>query len=173
MTVVLKQIYWVLMSLKHGDIPIMQKTVLKAALVILIAGLTSCSNYMSDMSGEPSDLTSPSLARQGVVAKSVDQAGNETNVNVTMTGGGEIGAKSMTADDKVKMSRALDAGTGKATHWQNGATGISYTVTPIKKVVIQGNPFCRSYSVVAERGGRTKESSGTACVTTDGSWHTV
>lgn len=151
----------------------MQKTVFKAALVILAAGLASCSNYMSDMSGEPFNEAPVSLANQGVVARSVDQAGNETNVNVTMTGGGEIGARSMSADDKVKMSRALDAGTGKPTHWQNGATGISYTVTPIKKVVIQGNPFCREYSVVAERGANKKESRGTACVTTDGSWHTV
>lgn len=152
----------------------MQKTMLKAALIILAAGLTGCSGNMPGMSGMTSGTPSSQAAgieKKGLVA--VDQTGKETNVNVTMAGGGEIGLRSMDSDDKTKMSRALDAGTGKATHWSNGATGVSYTVTPIKKVVIQGNPFCREYSVVAEKGSNTKETHGTACVTTDGSWHTV
>lgn len=173
MTILLNQIYCDLVSSKHGDITFMRKTVLKAALVVLAAGLTSCSSHMTEMSGPSSGQSTVSQEQHGVVAKSVDKAGNETNVNVTMTGGGEIGLRSMDGDDKTKMSRALDAGTGKSTRWQNGATGVSYTVTPIKKVVIQGNPFCREYSVVAEKSGNTKEARGTACVTTDGSWHTV
>jgi surface antigen len=161
---------------KNGDTTFMQKLVLKTALIVLAAGLTGCSQNMPSISGilpssTPTQAVSPD--KQGVIGKSVDQAGKETNVNVTMAGGGEISLKSMDAEDKTKMSRALDAGTGKSTRWVNGVSGISYTVTPIKKVVIQGNPFCRDYTVVAEKGNYTKESHGTACVTTDGSWHTV
>ena len=79
----------------------------------------------------------------------------------------------MDVNDKQKMSRALDAGTGKATHWENGASGVGYTVTPIRKVTVKGNPFCREYAVQATKGSVTKNINGTACVTTDGSWHAV
>src|SRR6185312_5346192 len=150
---------------EHGDTTFMQKLALKTALIVLAAGLTGCSGNMPSMSSmmpgsssTPAQAVSP--AKQGVIAKSVNQAGKETNVNVTMAGGGEVSLKSMDAEDKTKMMRALDAATGKSTRWVNGMSGISYTVTPIKKVVIQGNPFCREYTVVAEKGNFTKESHG-------------
>jgi surface antigen len=112
-------------------------------------------------------------AASGVVATSVDPTGRETNVNLTMTGGGEIGLKSMDANDKSKMSHALDNATGKSTHWVNGVSGINFTVTPTRKVVVENNPFCRQYLVVIAKGSYQKQFNGTACVTTDGSWHTI
>jgi surface antigen len=111
--------------------------------------------------------------QQGVMARTVDRTGEEKPVAVTMSGGGEIGLQSMDASDKLKMSKALDAATGKSTSWVNSRTNVKFTVTPIKKVVIQDNPFCRHYQVIAEKGNSRKESSGTACVMTDGSWHTI
>src|SRR5579885_991768 len=147
----------------------MQKFVLKMVVVIAAVSLTACSNMpgMSSIPGFGSATNAQGAEKQGLPDASVDQAGKETNVNITMTGGGEIGLKSMDEQDKSKMSHALDSGTGKSTHWANGATGINYTVTPVKKVVIQGNPFCRQYNVVVEKGNYKKEINGTACVTTD------
>lgn len=155
----------------------MKNIYLKLTLIALVASLAGCSDMGGMMPGTsttpqmPSEVPNP--AKQGVIATSVDKAGKETGVNLTMAGGGEIGLKSMDANDKSKMSRALDSGTGKATHWVNSSTGMNYTVTPIKKVVIENNPFCRQYLVVVARGANQKEISGTACVTTDGSWHTI
>lgn len=141
-----------------------------ALFVVFLAGCTSMQGtLMSDESNTPNSV----MSQQGVVGTSVNKTGQESNVNITMAGGGDIGLKSMNSDDKNKMSRALDAGTGKATHWVNGLTGIAYTVTPIRKVVIQDNPFCREYQVDVEKGDMKKQIHGTACVTTDGSWHTV
>jgi surface antigen len=153
----------------------MQKIFIKIALLAAVASLTACSN-MPGMYGIPgfgSSSKAQGTEKQGLPATSVDQTGKQTNVNITMTGGGEIGLKSMDAEDKSKMSHALDSGTGKATQWANGATGINYTVTPVKKVEIKGNPFCRTYVVVVMKGDYKKEVNGTACVTTDGSWHTI
>jgi surface antigen len=107
------------------------------------------------------------------MARTVDAAGEQKPVAVTMSGGGEIGLHSMDATDKQKMSRALDAATGKSTSWVNGRSGIKYTITPIKKVIIQNNPFCRQYQADAEKGDSKKAMNGTACVMTDGSWHTI
>lgn len=153
----------------------MKNMIFKFTLLVLAISLSACSGrsgFPGFMSGGQGEQASASQ-NGGLVGTSVDRQGNERNVNITMTGGGEIGLKSMDADDKLKMSRALDAGTGKATHWENGATGVSYTVTPIRKVVVQGNPFCREYAVEAKRGSVVKNGGGTACVTTDGSWHTI
>jgi surface antigen len=150
----------------------MQKMIFQAVVAILAFTLAGCSDYMPNFSGQSSQQAN-NIATKPIVGSSVDQAGNQTNVNITMTGGGEISLKSMTSEDKNKMSRAMDAATGKSTQWTNSATGVSYTVTPIKKVVIEGNPFCRRYSVLVEQGNYKRDFGGTACVTTDGSWHTI
>jgi surface antigen len=153
----------------------MQKAYSKVAFILLVASLTGCSGGIPGFSSSSSSDNSKasSLETKGVVGTSVDEQGREKNVNVTMTGGSEIGLRSMDSEDKSKMSHALDAGTGKPSHWENGATGIGYTVTPTRKVEVQGNPFCREYSVTANKGSFTRTMIGTACVTTDGSWHAI
>lgn len=158
----------------------MQKAFFKLSVLVMIAGLTACSSSMSSMPHFPGFGSSDNASGQnvspssGVVATTVDQStGQEVPVNVTMAGGEAIGLKSMDEIDKSKMSHALDGTPGKATQWQNGATGISYTVTPIKKVVINGNPFCRQYQVTIAKGTNSRDLTGTACVTTDGTWHTI
>src|SRR5687767_13938982 len=45
--------------------------------------------------------------------------------------GGNIQA-SMDANDRNKLSRALDGGIGKESHWTSSATGISYSVVSTK-----------------------------------------
>lgn len=109
----------------------MQKAFMKMTLAVLASALTACSS-MQGMPTMPGFGTGSegSQQQQGLVGTSVDQTGKETNVNITMAGGGEIGLKSMDANDKTKMSRALDAATGKATHWENG---ISESIIPSRQ----------------------------------------
>lgn len=156
---------------ENGGLTIMQKALVRLVLIIVAASLAGCTT-MPNMPGFGPAKTEKQEG-SGLMATSVDKTGRKTNVNVTMTGGGDIGVKSMDGNDKVKMARALDASPGKATHWENGSSGISYTVTPIRKVVIQGNPFCREYEVAVMKGEYKKVIREKACVTTDGSWHTI
>lgn len=150
----------------------MKKILLKMSLTLFVVGLAGCSGM--PMQGTSSSNTQGAgPEKNGVVATSVDRTGRETNVNLTMAGGGDIGLKSMDASDRSKMSHALDNATGKPAHWVNGVSGISFTVTPTKKVVIDNNPFCRQYMVQVAKGNYQKQFNGTACVTTDGGWHTI
>ena len=153
----------------------MNNIFLKVVAMIFAMSVTGCSNmtnWMGGNGGYPAQ-PQPNLEKQGVVGKSVDEVGRETNVNVTMSGGGEIGVRSMDSNDKSKMMHALDNSPGKSTQWTNGVSGVSYTVVPTRKVVIQNNPFCREYHITAAKGAYKREINGTACVTTDGVWHTV
>jgi len=76
--------------------------------------------------------------------------------------------------DKETMSHALDKPLGKATAWHNANTGASYVVTPIEKKTLNGNPFCRKYSISVSQNGSHQESTDTACVSpTDSSWQMV
>jgi surface antigen len=87
--------------------------------------------------------------------------------------GGSI-EKSMDSTDKEKVSHALDKPLGKSTDWTNAATGTSYTVTPIKKLAIDGNPYCRQYKIEATVNDDHQEVTGTACVSaSDSSWRLV
>ena len=80
---------------------------------------------------------------------------------------------SMDESDRNKLSRALDGGIGKETHWVSGATGIAYTVVPTRKISVGDNNLCRKYSITATRGGSRQQVSGSACISSDGAWHTV
>lgn len=79
----------------------------------------------------------------------------------------------MSAADHNRLSHGLDATPGKSTHWTNVSTGVSYTVTPTKKVVVNNNHLCREYQTVAEHNGQRQVMTGTACITDDGNWHSV
>jgi len=89
-----------------------------------------------------------------------------------MAMGGSI-AHSMDSFDRVKFNRALDKAPGTATTWVNENTRIRYIVTPIKKVTVRDNPFCREYQLVGVRDNRQQATSGTACVAADGAWSEV
>lgn len=86
---------------------------------------------------------------------------------------GEI-ERSMDDSDKDKLSHALDKRIGKKTEWTNNRTHITYTVIPTRKLVIDGNHFCRKYQVISEYNGAQREVDGTACVSgVDSSWQVV
>ena len=85
---------------------------------------------------------------------------------------GAIG-NAMDSNDKLKLSRALDHPPGKSTHWMNPTTGMSYKVTPVRKIKVDGNPYCREYQMSVTTNGKLEEQNGTACVGEDGNWRPV
>ena len=94
----------------------------------------------------------------------------------TMMSGGDVGGSAVSSMDEIdrnKMFHALDNPPGKSTSWRNGNTGITYTVTPTKKVNVGGNQFCREYQVSKEVNSNVQNSTGTACVDKEGTWRSV
>lgn len=125
----------------------------------IVLGLTSCSNQgfwsASPDAKQTSQLQDGAPPGQGVTPGALM--------------GGSIG-QSMDEIDRTKMSHALDKSPGKSTDWVNANTGTHYSITPLQKVSVQGNPYCRTYQAQAERGDNKQSFTGTACVATDGSW---
>jgi surface antigen len=137
----------------------MKASIVRIMVFCLFASLTACSmlpKYGSNNTG-------------GVGVSEGRETPIGAGVAVGVQTGGTIGT-SMDALDKVKFSHALDKSPGKSTSWTNDSNGINYTVTPIKKVSINGNPFCRQYEVVAVKGESHRTVNGTACVAADGAW---
>lgn len=138
------------------------KALTKLTVLGLFFAITACStNPFNRLSSNQDD--TQATAQPEVV-------GANTKPGVAI--GGSAGM-SMDAFDRVRLSRALDKAPGKSTSWENAMTGTNYTVTPIRKISVNGNPFCREYQVEASRGDNKRESTGTACVATDGGWSEV
>lgn len=79
----------------------------------------------------------------------------------------------MDNNDKVKMGRGLDGAIGKATTWTNPVNGAKFTVTPIRKVNMEGARYCRTYNVIMTKQSSRDQVSGTACIGQDGIWHVI
>lgn len=152
----------------------MTKPSIKLVLILLSMSLTSCSS-MQSLTSYPSSTTVKEAANQGG-GTFVTSTGTTVPVATVSESnqplGGE-GARSMDEIDKSKLSHALDSPLGKATHWENGNTGINYTVVPTQKVTINGNSLCRKYQVTLEKGDKSRQINGTACISTDGNWHPI
>ena len=138
------------------------KALTKMAVLALCSALTACSmGSMGHFGGDSS---------ASAVKTDETPLGAGTAPGVAI--GGSIG-QSMDAFDRVKLSRALDKSPGKPTSWVNQGTGVDYTVTPLRKVTVNGNPFCRQYQTVATKGESKQQMTGTACVAADGAWSEV
>lgn len=109
-------------------------------------------------------------------ASNGSSAGGEHKLGAGTTPGVAIGgsiASSMDEIDRTKLARALDKSPGTSTSWVNSGNGTSYTVTPIRKLAVNGNSLCRQYQLTAVRGGNRQAMTGTACVASDGAWSEV
>lgn len=154
---------------------------LLTALTVLLTSCESIPVNMFSFSGSRAAGTSaqtpaaaPNIAQAGAAV--VDSSGTPIAELPDQTSNNNIAGSfesAMTQEDKNKLSRALDGGLGKSTHWTNSATGYTYTITPIRKVTIEGNPICRSFEAIATRGSNSRNKAGTACITADGDWHAV
>lgn len=129
-------------------------SVLAVGTAVFITGCASMKPYSSN---------TQAMGQEGTLG-----AGTVAGVPI----GGSI-AGSMDENDRVKLTRALDKAPGKATDWTNANSGTHYTVTPIRKLTVNGNGLCRQYQVVAERSGQSQQMTGTACVASDGAWSEV
>jgi surface antigen len=142
----------------------MNKSILVLACMLVFgASLTACSTFTTNKSSNTMAMSPSQPQSQPTGLPDASTMGSE-----------EIAGKyeqSMDELDKSKLSRALDAGLGKETKWANASTGLSYTVVPIRKVSINGNAFCRQYSITVEKNDKSNTLSGTACVASDGAWH--
>lgn len=138
----------------------MKKTLTKIAILMTCVGIVGCASSPFNYNKQPTvqkNKTQPKSAQT--------EAASEPKI------GGSI-RTAMDEMDTNKLSHALDKSPGKATHWVNSSSSTSYTVVPIKVVTINGNSFCRKYTITAENGGNKRTNSGTACVT-NGSWKSV
>jgi surface antigen len=138
----------------------------KVVLLVLVLVLGGCTTDGKSI------FSSSSKAEQAVTNKEESAVPSKESETPTVAMGGSV-RKSMDSVDLSKLSRAMDKAPGKSTTWVNGATGIKYTVTPIRVVTVNDNHFCRTYSLTAERNNSKRATSGTACVGTDSSWHDV
>ena len=112
----------------------------------------------------------------GVIGSQVGEGDNRPVAILVGTALGAIlGAKigaDMDAGDRGCMGHALElAGDGKPVRWNNAATGVVYTLTPVRDFESRGQP-CREFTTVAkpknkDRGERVK---GVACRRANGEW---
>lgn len=161
------------------------KALLKASLILLSIPLGGCAlngpstpntstAYAPDMrqyvSKDIEEMGNGPAGNPGMLASAAPKASAEPIANISRSGAGG----SMDSADRMKMSRALDNPPGKSSHWVNPSSGVSYTLVPTHKVVMNGNPYCRQYTLTATgSGGSSHQSTGTACVSSDGSWQAV
>ncbi len=152
----------------------------KLAILVFILSIAGCSSNpsnphnsitqsISNIFQSSSSTKSEATSSVQPIATTATTAESETP---TVAMGGSI-RKSMDGVDMTKLSRAMDKSPGKATHWENGATGISYTVVPIRAVTVNGNHYCRKYTLTAEHAGNQRSTTGVACVGDDTNWKDV
>ena len=165
----------------------MKNVLIKTVLFCAPLVLTACSLLMDNDNSAPKRPVTVENAQESMQQAQPQQAPaapqaepNDQNtlqkvsLSTTPASSEPIGGsieKSMDNDDKIKMSRALDKAPGKTTSWTNKRNNLHYAVTPIRKIVLKDNPYCRTYQMTATRGSYSKEVSGTACVSDDGNWH--
>lgn len=141
----------------------MNKVVMQLTLLVASFGLAACSNN--------------SFFEGSSKSQRADNAMQGTGATTQMASGQAVGgniSRTMDENDKSKLSHALDKPLGKPTQWVNQNTGTTYTVVPTEKLAINGNPYCRKYTLTALRGGNTHEVNGTACVAASNSnWESI
>jgi len=144
----------------------MYKVTVKVVGVSLLAlTLSACSSMFSQQAP-----TGTQVAAAPGEERPIELSGAPVADTAPLAGNIEA---SMDGNDRTKLSRALDGGIGKQTRWTSSGTGITYTVVPTQKITVGGNSLCRKYTITAIRGASTQQVSGSACVGSDGAWHTV
>lgn len=145
----------------------MRKEIIKlVSVMVLGSGLAACSSMYSTQ--QPSG-TMVQAAAEGE-EKPIELSGAPVADTAPLAGSIQ---SAMDENDRNKLNRALDGGIGKETHWTSTGTGITYTVVPTRKIRVGDNNLCRQYTITATRGGSKQQVRGSACVGSDGAWHTV
>jgi len=95
-----------------------------------------------------------------------------------VAGGYVVGRKLEESDmvfyRKITNSELASAETGTVLDWTNPETGNSGIIRPVHTYTIAGGRICKGYrSTVAFSSDAVQSGTGTACLTTDGSWQIV
>jgi len=126
----------------------------------------------TNMTPPPSDVGVP--VDDSLLTPAAKPASVTTSAVSTASGplGGEA-ANRMDAFDRSKLSRALDGGIGKTSQWTNANTGITFAVTPTGITHVNGNPYCRQYTVTMTATGMMRENHGVACLNDNSNWQAM
>ncbi|OGT52482.1 MAG: hypothetical protein A3E84_03125 [Gammaproteobacteria bacterium RIFCSPHIGHO2_12_FULL_42_13] len=151
----------------------MKSAITSYVLLLLSIGLVGCaSNTLTQRASSGTSAVEGAQANGAMNLNSEKMAAEASSASSLLIGGA-IGS-SMGEADKAKMARGIEKPVGKSAHWVSSRTGTSYTVTPTKKMTIDGNHHCREYLVIAMLNNKTQQYDGVACIASaDGEWHAV
>jgi surface antigen len=107
----------------------------------------------------------------GVIGNRTASDGNRTVATIVgAVVGGVVGAKigdAIDDRDRACIGHSLElADTGRTVLWRNPASGIDYTLRPLR----DGRNGCREFELVADRGGRKQSDRMYACREDGGAW---
>src|SRR3990167_9165627 len=152
----------------------MKKLFINMTLLAMI-GLAGCSSNPSDENTGIGAASGAVLGGLGAIAF----RGHAVAIGASMVGGAIIGGligHSMDNTDHAASATAMkNNSTNQTTQWVNANTHTTYTMTPTSGFfTIDGNPNCRKFHFTSTcAAGKTKNSTGTACLTQDGAWRTI
>lgn len=147
----------------------------KGLILAIILSLTACStNTQSENTG----IGAGTGAILGGLAGSLfgQGTGKAVAVGIGAIGGAILGGfigHSMDSSDKVQCNQVLTTNhANQSSHWTNKNSGTTYTMTPTSQTMAyRGYSNCRRFkteSVTSD--GRVHQSSGIACLQSNGSW---
>ena len=79
--------------------------------------------------------------------------------------------KNLDDHDRSRFAEVLENNPkGEVSYWQNTAATITYTLTVVKNVNYQDNPYCRQFRLLVSQNGQHLEREGIACRKPNGFW---
>jgi len=151
----------------------MKRTLSNLALLITM-GLVGCS---TNTRNENTALGAVTGAAVGGIGAGV-LGGHAVAIGASIVGGaligGLIGNSMDSTDNTTSYSAMQNNPSNRTTSWVNRNTGVAYTMTPTSGLfTVNGNPNCRNFHFTATKNGKTHTYDGTACLMSDGYWHSV
>ena len=153
------------------------KFVIPAALAISLAACSNTGGGEKEMGG--------TLVGAGLGGLAGSQIGGGTGALVATGAGVLLGGllgnqvgKSLDNADRTQMQRAQQtayaAPIGQQITWNNGQSGNSGTITPVRDGRDnRTGAYCREFQQTVTIGGKTESAYGTACRQPDGTWKVV
>lgn len=151
------------------------KRMLINVVLISALGLVGCST--NNTRNENTGIGAVTGAAVGGVGAGL-LGGNAVAVGAGIVGGALIGGlmgHSMDSSDSMQGNTAVaDNSTNQTSSWYNPNKRIKYTMTPTSgRFTVNGNPNCRNFHFTSTRAGKMHDYDGTACLMSDGYWHSI
>lgn len=139
--------------------------------LLMLAFTLALSGCIYDQSSSMAN-SGTQAATDAEAAKLAANGSTQAPESVQARGGGPLGGyieQFMDANDRSKMTRALDGSLGRSVSWTNPVSGANFSVTPTSKA--SGEGICRNYTISMNKSGVSDRVSGVACIGDDGVWH--